>query len=202
MNEIWRDVKGYEGVYIVSNMGNVRRVGRHSNQFTSWDNARELKKSDNGKGYFFVTLSMNNMQKRPYVHRLVAEAFIDNPENKPTVNHKDGVKSNNCVENLEWATYTENNVHSIEVLKRDTKNSSDSYTVCQFDKAGNFIKEYPSMREAERQTGLKAISQVCRGKKYHHTAGGYVWKYKKDIVKSVETIESKRESVTGFFFSE
>jgi len=195
MKEIWKDVVGYEGVYQVSDHGKVKRIGNYSNQFTTWKAETVLKAGNNGAGYLFVNLSMNNRTKQLYIHRLVAEAFIENPEMKPTVNHKDGDRTNNSVGNLEWSTYTENNVHSIKVLNRNTKNSSDSYAVCQFDKEGNFIKEYPSMREAERQTGLKAISQVCRGKKYHHTAGGYIWKYKKDIAKSVETIESKEESI-------
>ena len=192
MGEIWKDIKGYEGVYQVSNTGKIKRIGEYSNQFGStWESERILKPSSKENKYMIVGLSKEGKVKNKYVHRLVAEAFIPNLENKPTVNHKDGDRANNHESNLEWSTYLENNIHSIKVLERDTKNSSDSKTVLQFDKKGNFIKEYPSMREAERQTGIQGIDKVCAGVKYRKTAGGYVWRYKEDIaIESVETIES------------
>lgn len=192
MGEIWKDIKGYEGVYQVSNTGKIKRIGEYSNQFGStWESERILKPSSKENKYMIVGLSKEGKVKNKYVHRLVAEAFIPNLENKPTVNHKDGDRANNHESNLEWSTYLENNIHSIKVLERDTKNSSDSKTVLQFDKKGNFIKEYPSMREAERQTGIQGIDKVCAGVKYRKAAGGYVWRYKEDIaIESVETIES------------
>ena len=123
------------------------------------------------------------------IHRLVAEAFIENPENKPTVNHLDGNRSNNDVENLEWATYKENNIHSLYRLNGyklgDRRNKSGSKAVMQYDLEGKFIKEYPSYREAQRQTGIHAIDVVCRGVNQkgqkQKTAGGYIWKYKTDV---------------------
>jgi len=195
MGEVWKDIKGYEGIYQVSNTGKIKRIGKYSNQFGyTWESDRLLKPSPKDNQYLIVNLSKNGKIKQKYVHRLVAEAFIPNPENKPTINHKDGDRSNNHVSNLEWATYAENNIHSIEVLDRDTKNSSDSKPVLQFDKQGNFIKEYPSMREAQRQTGIYGIDKVCNRVKYRHTAGGYIWRYKEDIaIESVETIESNQE---------
>lgn len=195
MGEVWKDIKGYEGIYQVSNTGKVKRVGKYSNQHGStWTSDRLLSPSPKDNNYMVVGLSREGKVKSKYVHRLVAEAFIPNPENKPTVNHKNGDRSNNHFSNLEWATYLENNLHSIEVLDRDTRNKGDSKPVLQFDKQGNFIKEYPSMREAQRQTGIHAIDKVCAGAKYRHTAGGYIWRYKEDIaIESVETIESNQE---------
>ncbi len=99
LDEVFRDCKYYEELYEVSNYGRVR------NKRTK----RFLTQHDNGKGYLFVQLWRNNKGKREYVHRLVALAFIPNPDKKPTVNHKDEDKQNNYVENLEWMTYKENN---------------------------------------------------------------------------------------------
>lgn len=179
--ETWKDIKGYEGIYQISDKGRVKRIGSYRNQATSWKSGRLLKPTPKDRGYMIVGLSNNNKVKTAYVHRLVAEAFIPNPQDKPTVNHKNGDRSDNNASNLEWATYLENNIHSIEVLGRDTKNSSDSKAVLQFDLDGNFIKEYPSMREAQRQTGIHAIDKVCAGAKYRKTAGGYIWRYKDSI---------------------
>ena len=100
--EEWRDIKGFEGCYMVSNLGRVKRIGFYSNQSSTWEHAEKiLKAGDNGRGYLFVNLSMNNKQYHRYVHRLVAEAFIPNPENKATVNHIDCNRHNNNVKNLE-----------------------------------------------------------------------------------------------------
>ena len=99
LNEIFKDCKYYEELYEVSNYGRVRN--KKTKKF--------LTQHDNGNGYLFVCLWVNNKSKREYVHRLVALTFIPNPDNKPTVNHKDEDKQNNYVENLEWMTYKENN---------------------------------------------------------------------------------------------
>lgn len=177
---IWRDIIGYEGIYQVSNTGEVKRIGVYTNQTgKTWSSERLLNPSIKENGYMFVGLSKNGKVSAKYIHRLVAMAFIDNPLKKPTVNHKDGNRRNNNVENLEWSTFLENNMHSIKVLERNTKNSSDSKPVLQYDLKGKFIKEYPSMREAERQTGIRGIDKVCANVKYRKSAGGYVWKYKK-----------------------
>ena len=98
--ETWKDISGFEGIYQVSNRGNVRRNGRIKSQAI-----------DHG-GYCTVSLSVQSKQRTMSVHRIVATAFIPNPDGKRTVNHKDGNKLNNSVENLEWATHSENIVHA------------------------------------------------------------------------------------------
>ena len=180
--EVWKDIKGYEGIYQVSNLGRVKRIGCYTNQSgISWESGRNLKPANNSRGYYFVQLSRNNKVSRKYVHRLVAEAFIPNPENKPTVNHINCDRSDNRSENLEWASYRENNDYSIQVMRsmgKNKRNNKLSRVVEQLDLHGNVLKEYPSYREAERQTGISAIDKVCAGAKYRKTAGGYGWRYK------------------------
>lgn len=121
--EIWKEVKGYEGLYEVSNLGRVRSLGRKFPRKNGTIGARkaqikkqcETGKRKNKQGYLCTRmLDKNNISKAQLVHILVARAFIENPENKPTVNHKDGNKHNNNVDNLEWSTYSENNQHAID----------------------------------------------------------------------------------------
>lgn len=107
MDEIFKDVKGYEGIYKVSNFGRIKSLGNNYNR-----KEKILKGTNNGSGYFMVTLSKHGKQKTDLVHRLVAIAFIQNSENKKCINHIDGNKANNCVNNLEWITYSENNIHA------------------------------------------------------------------------------------------
>ena len=104
MNEIWRDIKGYDGVYQVSNWGRVKSLKFGKELF--------LKPVNNGWGYHRVSLCKNKKGKNITVHRLVAEAFIKNPQNKRTVNHKNGIKADNRLSNLEWNTMSENNKHA------------------------------------------------------------------------------------------
>ena len=105
MIEEWRDIKGYEGLYQVSNHGNVKRIEHidtHCRQGSRVIKEYKKKASHDGKGYLFVILSKENKKVARRVHRLVAETFIDNPNNYPQVNHKDENKENNTVDNLEW----------------------------------------------------------------------------------------------------
>lgn len=112
VDEIWLPVVGYEEAYEVSNLGNVRSLsGGHRG-------GKVLKQSNNKRGYLFVGLYKNGKSTPSITHRIVAKAFIPNPENKPQVNHKDGVRSNNIVTNLEWNTQSENIKHSFDVLGR------------------------------------------------------------------------------------
>ena len=178
--EEWRNIKGFEGCYMVSNLGRVKRIGFYRNQSSTWEHEEKiLKAGDNGRGYLFVNLSINNKQYHRYVHRLVAEAFIPNPENKATVNHIDCNRHNNNVKNLEWATYRENNDYALKVMREqgeNKRNNKASKPIIQYDLEMNFIAEYPSVREAERQLGYKGICACLVGKQ--KTVHGHIFKYK------------------------
>ena len=92
--EIWKDVVGYEGIYQVSDKGRVKRIGKYRNQITEWESNKILKPGVKNNGYLFCQLSKDNKTSPKMIHRLVAEAFIDNPYSKPTVNHIDGNRAN------------------------------------------------------------------------------------------------------------
>ena len=177
MEEIWKDIEGYEGLYQVSNLGRVRSLDRmveYSDGTKRLHRGRVLKAAADKDGYDRVILSTPSGHKNRLVHRLVAQAFIPNPEHLPEVNHKDENKRNNVVSNLEWCT-DKYNVNYGTGLKRraDTqRNDPDqSKPVIQYTKDGQKVAEYPSIGEAVRQTGMKkdTISRSCRGlQRYCH----------------------------------
>ena len=190
--EIWKDVKGYEGYYQVSNLGRVKSLERTIRHWRSENVVRKerILRQNIGKRhkYALVILSKENIKTPAKVHRLVAEAFISNPENKPTVNHINSIRHDNRVENLEWATVQENIIHGIEYgnINPPTPwkgkfgaDNPKSKPILQMDDCGNIIEEHIGIAEASRKTGAPAasISNCCRGVKLKH-AGGYVWKYK------------------------
>lgn len=178
MEEVWKDIPGYEGLYQASNIGRIRGVDRYigykNGRKRLWKGQIKTQRLDY-KGYLRVEICKDGTQKTEFVHQLVALAFIPNPDKKPYINHKDGNPQNNNTENLEWCTPRENTIHSINVLKNGIK------TVNQYDLDGNFIASYPSLIEAERQTGVSrhGISNVAAGRR--NKAGNFKWRLAENV---------------------
>lgn len=180
MQEEWKPIKGYEGYYEISSFGTVKSLSRTI--YTVWKNGepgtyfqkgrilatKECSKNKKGwQTYLQVCLSVNGMQKYKMVHRLVAEAFLEHPAGKDYVNHKDGNKHNNCVDNLEWVTQKENIEHCIKTLNTRVVTP----VVCV--ETGEM---FSSTREAARFAGVSrsSISMAING--IRKTAGGFHWK--------------------------
>lgn len=194
MEEVWKDIAGFEGRYQISRHGQVCSLGRKVN--SRWGKYRTVKTRIlatfiTKEGYETVDIAR---QKKFLVHRLVAQAFIPNPENKPCVNHLDGDKTNNHVSNLEWCTYQENERHSFNVLGKVLTGShligklgaeaASSKPVLMFSTTGELIKEFAGASEAARELKLMgyekasqgSISRVARGET--KALYGYRFKYK------------------------
>lgn len=168
--EVWKPIPGYEGLYEVSNLGRVRSLYNYKRNGTNVLVPR-LKRA-----YLTIGLRKNGIRKWHLLHRLVASAFIPNPNNLPQVNHKNEIKTDNRVENLEWCTVSYNNTYGSRIEKVVAKTGKPVY---QYDLDGNFIKKHNSVASAGREIGLKStgsISDCCSGK--NETAGGYKWSYK------------------------
>ena len=205
--EVWKDVKNYEGYYIVSSMGKVKSLDRivlGKNGVSSFRSGKLKSNVTDRWGYLLVLLSKNNKQKLCRIHRLVAEAFIPNPENKPHIDHINTDKKDNRVENLRWATRSENmnnpltkekcremnkGKHHAEETKKKISEAGKGRILSEESKKkigkGNgkpvycieLDKIFESTCEASRELGISqsSISLVCRGKR--KTAGGYHWEY-------------------------
>lgn len=187
MKEEWRMCKGFEPFYMVSNLGRVKSVAIYSDKYQKILN-RPVEKTKNIEttrdGYKRVTISYYGKQYHCAVHRLVAQAFIDNPNNYPCINHKDENPANNIVTNLEWCTYKYNSNYGTlprRISKWQTNSPYHSKRVYQYGLDGTFITSYPSVNEASRVTGKVTgdmIGRVCRG--IAKTAGGFKWSYKQN----------------------
>lgn len=181
--EIWRPVVGFEN-YEVSNLGRVKSLERYIFQKDGKVRLQKeciLKPILDKWGYCRVTLYDGNRQKIMQVHRLVALAFLENPDNLPCINHKDECKTNNNASNLEFCTQ-KYNVHYSRGWEKGQPKAVEktSKPVLQFTKSGGLVAEYKSAKEAGRQTNIKdsSISKCCLKKPHHHTAGGFIWRYK------------------------
>lgn len=180
--EVFKPVMGYGGAYEVSNKGNVRSVTRtivRGNGRKQTLKSQPIKKRQDAKGYVRVYLNDKGTTKFVSVHRLVAKAFLDNPYNKPQINHRDGVKTNNCVDNLEWCTNMENQAHAKQhnLYKRSEKCGRMPIPVAMIDPlTGERVATFKSMSEAAQKTKIFApnIRKVTLGMR--HTAGGWKWK--------------------------
>lgn len=173
--EYWKDIKGYEGLYQVSNLGRIRKENKIISPWTQL-------------GYKIVGLWKNKKCKKFRVHRLVAEAFILNPNNYTQVNHKDEDKSNNSVENLEWCTQKYNNSYGNRTLKmletyKNRHTSNAEKEVIQMSIDGTVLRIYKSLSEAARISGVSLgnLSDVCNKKPHRKTLGGYKWDFKKTM---------------------
>jgi hypothetical protein len=179
MNEIWKDIAGYEGIYQVSNCGNVRSL--------NWGNrgiVKNLWLKPHRNGYSQVEFHKNGERKMFTVHRLVALSFVEGYEDGLVVNHKDEDKQNNCLENLEWCTTSENVLYSLphrkKVLSRNVQKfrpRTDMLPVEQISVDGNAVGQWRSTIEIKEKLGYNdwSIKQCCRGNR--KTAYGYRWRY-------------------------
>ena len=180
MNEIWKDIEGYPN-YMISSMGRVKSLNyNHTGE-------EKILKPSLRNGYYFCNLSLLGKSKKFYIHRLVAQAFIPNYENKPFVDHINTIRTDNKVENLRWTTRIENNNNPITKSKyvntitgRNGKQHNSSKSILQFDKNMNFIKKWDNARIANRELNIayQSISKCCKGKL--KTSGGYLWGYADD----------------------
>ncbi len=167
--EIWKDVDGYS-LYKISSLGRVKRITHEKEVlhpkyglYLAYRKEKMLKLSNDTYGYNSVKVYNEVGFSNRLVHRLVAEAFIDNPESKPTVNHKDGIKKNNKLSNLEWSTGKEqtNHANQYNLVASHLRMKK----VLAYDSNGHFIEEFPSMKDAERVLDILQvrISEMCRG---------------------------------------
>lgn len=171
MKEIWKDIKGYEGLYQVSNLGRVKSTRRNKEKI--------MKPNKGKKGYLRLNFTINYKSKSFQVHRLVAKAFIPNPGNLPEVNHIDGNKANNNIKNLEWVTSKENCNHAwnIGLNKKIYGRKTNLKAVAQYSLNGELIKKWDYITQASKkiQIDRTGIILCCRHKQ--KTAGGYKWEY-------------------------
>ena len=180
--EIVKDIVGFEGLYKISSNGVVYSLGNGNSTNSTTKTLRVLSIGVTPNGYTKVKLSKDGKKYWSSVHRLVAKAFIPNPDNKPQVNHKDCNKLNNDISNLEWVTGRENIDHSIKngrQIAKKGKDSTCSKSVKQISKDGILLKVWGSINEVKRELGYNSfgIIKCCKKQKKYNTAYGYKWEY-------------------------
>ena len=183
MEEIWKDIDGFDGMYQVSTLGRVKSFKHKEIRYLKFQSIKNYKR---------VHIRHNGRNHYLFVHRLVAMAFIPNPDNKPVINHLDENPSNNNVANLEWATQKENINWGISLSKRaySQRKTHNPKAVYQFDKSLNLINVFYSCHEAARQTGFcrSGIGHSCNQDNKFKTYKGFIWRYEEDVRNRTSTI--------------
>lgn len=180
-NEEWRDVAGYEGLYQVSDQGRVKSLERKVKHWRGGERIQKeciLKPGTDRGGYLRVGLCDGEKRKTFKVHRLVCQAFHENPDNKPQVNHINEIKTDNRASNLEWATARENSNFGTRNERIGKKSAiAKSRPIAQYTLNGKLLKVWPSLTEAQRQGGFSRgnICSVATGKRKSHK--GFIWRY-------------------------
>lgn len=182
-NEIWKDIKGYEGYYQVSNLGRIRSIDRYIYNPGCFGfpyqniKGRIIKPYDQGSGHLQIILSKEHKCKNYYVHRLVMEAFTENPDNFPCINHKDENGYNNELSNLEWCDHIYN-INYGTCIQRRAENHWKR--IDQYDINMNYIQSFNSITEASESTMTDRSSITKCAKLKRKTAGGYIWRYNEE----------------------
>lgn len=173
--ELWKSIKDYEGLYEVSNFGRIRSVDRYVEQQGRMQLYKGCLMSPfyNNSGYVCIRLSKNNKKHNFTLHRLVAIAFLPNPNNLPCINHIDESHDNNCIDNLEWCDQSYNQGYGSLPLRRKLAYGT---RIAQYDLNGKYIRDFLSAREAEAEIGINhtQIVKCCKG--LYHSAGGFIWR--------------------------
>lgn len=180
MNEIWKDIPGYEGLYQASNIGNVRSL-----KWNRSNKIKNLKPYEEG-GYMHVGIRHNGIHHNYLIHRLVAMAFIPNPSGYKEVNHIDGNKLNNTVVNLEWISRKNNVLHAINTglrppnvpcIRKRRDDSALCKEVIQYDLNNNIVARWSSVFKIQEELGFKPdfVRRCCRGER--KTYKGFIWSY-------------------------
>ena len=193
MIEEWKDIEGYEGLYQVSNLGNVRSLDRtviYSDGSECFYKGKILKQNKDIGGYLRISFNKFGKKKIYFTHRLVAEAFIPNTDNKPSIDHINTNRTDNRVENLRWCTQKENCNNPLTIKKMSVNNGkpslgkfskehNSSKPILQFDLNGNFIRKWDCAKDVERELGFNRghISSCCKKMYGFKTANGYIWRY-------------------------
>lgn len=192
--EFWKDIDGYEGLYQVSNMGNVRSFDREvlikkeKCEYYETRKGKVLKQQTRRHGYKSIFLYKDGHRKTESIHRLVAEAFCIKRDGDTEVNHINEIKTDNRASNLEWVTHTENMNHGTAIQRRNDTRIQKRIgwkPVQQFTIDGKFVKEYPSLNHVGRETGYN-ISNICthiKGSDKQKHPYGYIWRYADSVSK-------------------